>query len=125
MFILRAISRSSVPAAYAIFNLFPSFTCDLSAHSFNRYNGIHAHCLYNSNLSSPLTPATVILKNEVFINEGFVRDGPSLCSRNLLSFFRNPIPPFPEKEMRNMDKINKYDQNNRNARGAKRPGTAD
>jgi hypothetical protein len=30
------------------------------------------------------------------------------------------MPPFPEKEMRNMDKINKYDQNNHNARGANR-----
>ena len=30
------------------------------------------------------------------------------------------MPPFPEKEMRNMDKINKNDQNNHNARGANR-----
>jgi hypothetical protein len=30
------------------------------------------------------------------------------------------VPPFPEKEMKNMDKINKYKQNNHNAHGANR-----
>jgi hypothetical protein len=35
--------------------------------------------------------------------------------------FRNFTPSFPEKEMRNMDKINKYDQSNHNAHGANRP----
>jgi hypothetical protein len=44
-----------------------------------------------------------------------------LCSRKFLNFFRNFAPPFPEKEMRNMDKINKYAQNNHNGRRGNRP----
>jgi hypothetical protein len=37
-----------------------------------------------------------------------------------LKFFRNLSPQFPEKEMRIMDKMNKYEQNNRDARGGNR-----
>jgi hypothetical protein len=62
-------------------------------------------------------PATVILKNELFINEGFSRGSKSIFPR-FLNFFRNFDTRFPEKEMRSMDKMNKYEQNNHKARGA-------
>jgi Ribbon-helix-helix protein, copG family len=41
--------------------------------------------------------------------------------QKFIKLFRNLTPAFPEKEMRNMDKMNKYEQNNHNARGASRP----
>jgi hypothetical protein len=39
---------------------------------------------------------------------------------NFWKLFRNLRPPFPEKEMRNMGKINKYEQNGHNARVSNR-----
>ena len=40
--------------------------------------------------------------------------------QKFIKLFRNLTPPFPEKEMRNMDKMNKYHQNSHNARGTNR-----
>jgi hypothetical protein len=65
-------------------------------------------------------PATVILKNEVLINKGVPEAVQVDVPEKNLNFFRNLGLSFPEKEMRNMDKINKYEQNNHNARNANR-----
>ena len=83
------------------------------------------HGVPANSASTALSPtvvctAAVIIKNEAFINEGLSEMVQVYCSENLLNFFRNLTPLFPEKEMRKMDKMNKYEQNNHNAGGANR-----
>jgi Ribbon-helix-helix protein, copG family len=58
------------------------------------------------------------LETKFFINKGLSETVQVYVPEIFLNFFRNLTSPFPDKEMRNMDKINKYEQNNHNARGA-------
>jgi hypothetical protein len=65
-------------------------------------------------------PATIILKNDVLINEGLSEIVQVYVFLIFLNFFRNFRSLFPEKGMRNMEKVNKYEQNDHNARTANR-----
>jgi len=73
-------------------------------------------CAFNSPVS---TRPLASLKTNVFIDKGFIQDGPSLRSRNPLNFFEPQTNLLGGRD-ENMAKINKYQQNNHNARGANR-----